>query len=301
MVVEAERSAYIVEMNDTISLTAKITDVADNSNISGAGVDYIWDYGNTNQSLGIVASNSEGNATFDFTPSGIAPGYYDLAIVVQDDLSAALAAGNARRYGNATIVNVTVQVTSAITLMSVPSTVTAGVPFNVMGQVEDGENASRGLISAVRLNVFWLENPEEILLSNFATTANGSFNMTVPTDTAGNGTTRGPHTLIITVVNESSPFYLTATAQSPVQVMGVSRLENLQPLNAVAINRGNSINMSAKLVEASDLFAPLSNYEVGLQFHETWLTPQSTDGEGFANFTFTVPYDHPLGLSLIHI
>ena len=301
VVVEAERSAYIVEMNDTISLTAKITDVADNSNISGAGVDYIWDYGNTNQSLGIVASNSEGNATFDFTPSGIAPGYYDLAIVVQDDLSAALAAGNARRYGNATIVNVTVQVTSAITLMSVPSTVTAGVPFNVMGQVEDGENASRGLISAVRLNVFWLENPEEILLSNFATTANGSFNMTVPTDTAGNGTTRGPHTLIITVVNESSPFYLTATAQSPVQVMGVSRLENLQPLNAVAINRGNSINMSAKLVEASDLFAPLSNYEVGLQFHETWLTPQSTDGEGFANFTFTVPYDHPLGLIVVQM
>ncbi|MED5567207.1 MAG: hypothetical protein VX382_05055, partial [Candidatus Thermoplasmatota archaeon] len=214
---------------------------------------------------------------------------------------AALAAGNARRYGNATIVNVTVQVTSAITLVSVPSTVTAGVPFNVMGQVEDGENASRGLISAVRLNVFWLENPEEILLSNFATTANGSFNMTVPTDTAGNGTTRGPHTLIITVVNESSPFYLTATAQSPVQVMGVSRLENLQPLNAVAINRGNSINMSAKLVEASDLFAPLSNYEVGLQFHETWLTPQSTDGEGFANFTFTVPYDHPLGLIVVQM
>ena len=205
VVVEAERSAYIVEMNDTISLTAKITDVADNSNISGAGVDYIWDYGNTNQSLGIVASNSEGNATFDFTPSGIAPGYYDLAIVVQDDLSAALAAGNARRYGNATIVNVTVQVTSAITLMSVPSTVTAGVPFNVMGQVEDGENASRGLISAVRLNVFWLENPEEILLSNFATTANGSFNMTVPTDTAGNGTTRGPHTLIITCLLYTSP------------------------------------------------------------------------------------------------
>ena len=46
--VEAERSAYIVEMNDTMSFNAKITDVADNSNISGAGVDYIWDYGNTN-------------------------------------------------------------------------------------------------------------------------------------------------------------------------------------------------------------------------------------------------------------
>ena len=301
VVVEAERPAYIVEMNDTVSFNAKITDVADNSNISGASVDYIWDYGNTNQSLGVSTTDSEGNATFAFTPSGIAPGFYDMAIVVQDELSAALAAGNARRYGNASVVNVTVQVVSNINLVSVPSTVTAGVPFNVIGQVEDGENASRTLISAVRLNVFWLENPEELLLSNFATTNNGSFNMTVPTDTAGNGTTRGPHTLVITVVNESSPFYLTATAQSPVQVMGVSRLENLQPLNAVVINRGNDINMSAKLVEASDLFAPLSNYEVGLQFHETWLAPQTTDGEGFANFTFSVPYDHPLGLIVVQM
>ncbi len=288
-------------MNDTVSFNAKITDVADNSNISGASVDYIWDYGNTNQSLGVSTTDSEGNATFAFTPSGIAPGFYDMAIVVQDDLSAALAAGNARRYGNASVVNVTVQVVSDINLVSVPSTVTAGVPFNVVGQVEDGENASRTLISAVRLNVFWLENPEELLLSNFATTNNGSFNMTVPTDTAGNGTTRGPHTLVITVVNESSPFYLTATAQSPVQVMGVSRLENLQPLNAVVINRGNDINMSAKLVEASDLFAPLSNYEVALQFHETWLAPETTDGEGFANFTFSVPYDHPLGLIVVQM
>ena len=62
---------------------------------------------------------------------------------------------------------------------------------------------------------------------------------------------------MVTVVNESSPFYLTATAQSPIQVMGVSRLENLVPLNAIVINRGNTVNMSAKLVEASDMFTPL--------------------------------------------
>ena len=299
--IEAERSAYIVEMNDTVSFTAKITDVADNSNVSGASVDYIWDYGNTNQSLGTVSSDADGNATLPFTPSGIAPGYYDVGIVVQDDLSAVLNAGNSRRYGNSTIINVTVQVTSDINIITVPSTVTAGVPFNVIGQVQDAENASRPLISAVRLNVFWLENPDELLLSNFATTNNGSFNMTVPTDTAGNGTTRGPHTLVITVVNESSPFYLTATSQSSIQVMGVSRLENLQPLNAVVINRGNDINMTAKLVEASDLFAPLSNYEVALRFHETWLAPTTTDGEGFANFSYNVPYDHPLGLIVVQM
>ena len=102
---------------------------------------------------------------------------------------------------------------------------TAGVPFSVVGRVNDGENATRPLISAVRLNVFWLENPEEILLNGVPTTTNGSFNISVPTDTSNNGTTRGPHTLVVTVVNESSPFYLTATAQSPIQVIGVSRLE----------------------------------------------------------------------------
>ncbi|MEC8708158.1 MAG: transglutaminase domain-containing protein [Candidatus Thermoplasmatota archaeon] len=301
VVVEAERSAYIVEMNDTIDLTAKITDIADNSNISGAGVDFIWDFGKTNQTLGTVASNSEGNATYSLTPSGIAPGYYDVGIVVQDDLTAPLVAGNAQRYGNSTVINVTVQVTSAIDIDSVPSTVTAGVPFNVVGQVEDSEDPSRGLISAVRLNVFWLENPEELLLADFSTTTNGSFNMTVPTDTSNNGTTRGPHTLVISVVNNSSPFYLTATAQAPIQVMGVSRLENLQPLNAVVINRGNDINMSAQLVEASDMFTPLPNYEVALQFHETWLAPTTTDGEGFANFTYSVPYNHPLGLIVVQM
>ncbi len=301
VVVDAERPAYIVEMNDTVDFTAKITDVADGSNVSSASVEFVWDYGNTNVTLATVSSDAEGNATHSFTPSGIAPGFYDVAIMVQDDLTAALTAGNTRRYGNSTIINVTVQVTSNINIFSVPTTVTAGVPFNVVGQVQDAENASRPLISAVRLDVFWLENPEELLLSNYATTLNGSFNMTVPTDTANNGTTRGPHTLVISVVNDSSPFYLTASAQSPIQVMGVSRLENLVPLNAVLINRGNSVNMSARLVEASDMFAPLSNYEVALNFHETWLAPQTTDPEGFANFTYNVPYDHPLGLIVVQM
>ncbi len=249
--------------------------------------------------MGTVTSDAEGNATFAFTPSGLEPGFYDVAIVVQDDLSAALAAGNTRRYGNVSIINVTIQVVSNIQLDFVPSSVTAGVPFTLVGVVQDAENTSRPLISAVRLNVFWLENPEELLLTNVPTATNGSFNLSVPTDTANNGTTRGPHTLVVTVVNESSPFYLTDTAQAPIQVMGVSRLENLVPLNAMVINRGNSVNMSAKLVEASDMFAPLSSYEVALRFHETWLAPQTTDPEGFANFSYAIPYDHPLGLIVV--
>jgi hypothetical protein len=72
-------------------------------------------------------------------------------------------------------------------------------------------------------------------------------------------------------------------------------------LNAVVINRGNDINMSAKLVEASDLFAPLDNYEVALRFHEAWLAPTQTDAEGFANFSYNIPYDHPLGLIVVQM
>lgn len=301
VVVASERPAFIVEMNDTVDFTAKITDVADNSNLTGISVEYIWDYGGANTSLGSTTSDTDGNATLQFSPNGIAPGYYDVAIVVQDDLTDALADGNSRRYGNISVVNVTVQVDSTIQINNIPSNVTAGQSFTVVGQVLDSEDNNRPLISSVRLDVFWLENPEELLLAGFRTTQNGSFNLSVPTDTSNNGTTRGPHTLVITVVEESSPFYLTATSQSPVQVMGVSRLENLQPLNAVLINRGNTINMSAKLVEASDLFAPLSAYEVSLKFHETWLSSQSTDGEGFANFSYTVPYDHPLGLIVVQM
>ena len=299
VVVTAERPNYIVEMNDTIDFVAKITDVADGSNITGASVEYIWDYGNANITLGTVSSDADGNATFQFTPSGLAPGYYDLLVIVRDDVSSSLSAGNTRHLGNSTLLNVTVQVTSDIQFNNVPSTITAGVPFTVVGQVLDAENSSRPLISSVRLNVFWLEDPNELLLSGFATTSNGSFNMSVPTDTANNGTQRGPHTLVISVVNESSPFYLTASAQTPIQVMGVSRLENLVPLNAIVINRGNTVNMSAKLVESSDLFTPLSGYDVGLEFHETWLPSQTTDGEGFANFSYTLPYDHPLGLIVV--
>ncbi len=301
VVVTAERPNYIIEMNNTVDLIAKITDLADGSNVSGASVEYIWDYGVSNTSLGTVSSDADGNATFSFTPSSIAPGYYDLMVIIQDDISSSLTAGNTRYLGNSTLLNITIQVTSDIQFNNVPTTITAGTPFNVVGQVLDAENSSRPLISAVRLNVFWLEYPDELLLNGFSTTNNGSFNMSVPTDTANNGTQRGPHTLVISVVNESSPFYLTATAQTPIQVMGVSRLENLVPLNAVVINRGNTVNMSAKLVEASDLFAPLAGYDVGLEFHETWLTSATTDGEGFANFSYTVPYDHPLGLIVVQM
>jgi hypothetical protein len=79
-------------------------------------------------------------------------------------------------------------------------------------------------------------------------------------------------------------------------VMGVSRFENIQPLNPILVNRGDEVNISARLVESSNLFLPLGGYDVDIEFHESWLPGTQTDGEGFANFSYLVPTTHPLGL-----
>ena len=54
--------------------------------------------------------------------------------------------------------------------------------------------------------------------------------------------------------------------------------------------------MSAKLVEATDLFAPLGGYPVAIMFHESWVAETTTTGEGFANASFVLDANHPLGL-----
>ena len=70
------------------------------SNVSGATVEFIFDYGGSNTSIGTVISDAEGNATLQWTATDIGPGYYDLQILVADDVSAPLVAGNTRRTGN---------------------------------------------------------------------------------------------------------------------------------------------------------------------------------------------------------
>ena len=217
-------------------------------------------------------------------------------MIVYDDLSDPLAVGNTRRTGNSTLVNLTVQVPSNFRIDSIPTTVTAGLNFNVLGQVLDGDNATRPLIAPVELSAFWLSNPDELLVGSYQTAVNGTFNMSIPTDTSGNGTLRGNKVLVISVIEGSSPFYLTASTQNGMLVMGVSRFENIQPLNPILVNRGDEVNISARLVESSNLFLPLGGFDVDIEFHESWLPGTQTDGEGFANFSYLVPTTHPLGL-----
>ena len=63
------------------------------------------------------------------------------------------------------------------------------------------------MTTAVALEMFWLDNPDEKLINGVFTAINGSFNLSVPTDVLNNGTQRGNRQFIISVVEDSSPFY----------------------------------------------------------------------------------------------
>ena len=297
--VEEERSIIEFVSGDQVTFNTSVFDVADKSNVSGVTVEYIWDFGGSNQSIGTAITDANGNASFTWSSSSLAPGDYVLQMLVADDLTDPLAIGNSRRIGNSTLIDVTVQVPTDIRIDVLPSTITAGLPFNMQGQVLDGNDPTRVLISGVRLDVYWQSNPEERLRSGVPTLSNGSFNLTVPTDTSNNGTVRGPRTLIVEVVEDSSPYYLPTNRSSSVFVFGVTQLEGLQPGNPVLINRGETVNLSATLVESSFNFRPLDNRDVTTTFHETWLPTVTTDASGIANTSFTVPLSHPLGLVVV--
>ena len=297
--VEEELSVIEFVSGESVVFNTSVSDIADNSNISDVTVDYIWDYGNTNVSLGTAVTDANGNATFTWSSSNVAPGQYTLQMFVADDLTDPLAVGNSRRTGNSTFVNVTVQVPTDIRIDVLPSTITAGVDFNMQGQILDDDDPLRPLISGVRLDVYWQSNPEELLRSGVPTLSNGSFNLTVPTDVSNNGTVRGPRTLVVEVVEDSSLYYLPSEISNPVFVFGVTQLEGLQPGNPVLVNRGETVNLSATLVESSFNFRPVGNSSVTTLFHETWLPTVTTDGSGTANTSFTVPSSHPLGLIVV--
>jgi transglutaminase-like putative cysteine protease len=291
----------IAVMNSNVEFKVRVSDVADNSNVSGAQVNYIMDYGGANISIGNAVSAADGNATFTWNVSGVDPGLYVLRMEVADDLSSPKIAGATRHRGNFTEINVTVQVPSNLRIDSIPSTVTAGFNFQVVGQVEDGDNVSRNLTSPVALEMFWLDNPDEKLINGVYTAVNGSFNLSVPTDVLSNGTLRGPRTFIISVVEDSSPFYLTDTSNHSILVQGVTLFENIQPLNPMIVNRGETINMSVQMVESSNMYQPLGGYTIDTLFDATWLPSNTTDSQGRANFTYAVPFDQPLGMITISI
>jgi hypothetical protein len=65
------------------------------------------------------------------------------------------------------------------------------------------------------------------------------------------------------------------------------------------VTRGETVNLSATLVESSFNFRPIGNSSVTTLFHETWIPTVTTDGSGTANTSFSVPDTHPLGLIIV--
>ena len=286
----------IVVTNGQFDFSILVTDVADNSFVPNEDVEFIFDWNGTNQSIGTARSDENGTANFSWNAIGIAPGLYDIRVVAYDNVSSPLSKGSTRHLGNFTLMNLTVQGNTDFRIDSIPSSITAGLDFNVIGQVIDADDNSRLLISPVKLEVFWLNNPNETLVTGFLTTTNGSFNMTVPTDVLNNGTVRGDKTLVISVIEESSPFYLESSLETPIFVFGVSEFDSLKPLNPIIVNRGDDVNLSGQLVESSNRFQPLSGYDVAVQLGDTWIDNLQTNNTGLFDLTYTIPTSTPLGL-----
>ena len=58
--VEEELSSMEFVSGNQVLFNTSVFDVADKSNVSGVSVEYIWDYGNSNQSLGTAVTDAEG-------------------------------------------------------------------------------------------------------------------------------------------------------------------------------------------------------------------------------------------------
>ncbi|RAH04876.1 MAG: hypothetical protein CMA00_004935 [Methanobacteriota archaeon] len=299
-VLESEPTSAIVVAGDQLIVQSTVTDVEDNSRqISDANLELYFDWGGPQQQLLQSAStNQDGIASFDpVIPSSVAPGFYEVRIHAPDDITDSLSDANAGRWlANESFVNLTVQVQSSVEITSIPSQVTALQYFSVQGNVTDSSDSNRTVQGPVGLTVFFLDEPEEILIENFTTSSNGSFNISVPTDTLGNGVLRGDRTVVVSVINGSTPFYLTGTGTSSILVMGVSQFIDSTPFVNTIVNRGDNVTLTTRLVEFSNNNQQLPGFSVQARFHDTWLSPQSSSLDGTAAFEFEIPHDHPLGM-----
>ena len=296
VIVTPELESIQVLIGDTIDLRARITDIADGSDLEGATVEWFLDWNGANTSLGTAQTLVDGNASIQWTANSLGPGYYDIGVVVADDVTDPIAPGNRRHFGNISLVNATVQTESVVVIDVAPTVVAADSTFNVLGRVLDADDNTRPINGLLRLDAYWDDEPEELLITGAQTAANGSFNLSLSSDAFNDGTTRGNRTLLVQVIEDSSPFYLPSNTTTDMLVQGVTDFEQLLPRNAVIINRGRSVDLSAQLVEASDLFTPLGGETVAVKVHETWHTEVQTDGEGFANTSFLFDLNHPLGI-----
>jgi len=297
-VVNAEPESIIVIAGTTLILNATITDIADDSVVPDTDVDLYLDWGGPNQVI-IDSATTDVDGIARFSPTILedtTPGFYDLRVHANDDLTDNLTDVDAGRWiGNDTFANLTVQVDSQVEINSIPQEVTAGQSFTLSGRVLDGFDSNRSVSGPMAIEVFFLNDSSETLVSSHTTTNNGSFSVSVPTDPFGDGVSSGTKTVVVSVIEGSSPFYLTGTGNDSILVRGVTRFTERTPIIQTVVDRGTSITFGARLTEFSDNDLPVGGTEVAAKFHDTWLTEGITNGQGLVNFTFDVPHTHPLG------
>ena len=301
-VVESSPDNIIVVAGSTMPINASISDIEGGSALQGIFANIYFDWGGLSQQLlENQTTGEDGKAEFSPTiPADTAPGYYTVRIHAPDDLSDPLSLKGAGRWiGNDSFVNLTVQVASLVQIVSIPTEVTAGQIFSMSGTVIDAVDGNRSVDGPMALEVFFLADSSETLVNSVTTANDGSFNISVPTDPLGDGVTSGTKTVVVSVINGSSPFYLTGTGNASILVRGVTQFVEKTPIINTVVDRGSSISFGARLVESSDNDRQLGGSVIAAKFHDTWLPEVQTNGAGVANFSFEVPHPHPLGLIAI--
>ena len=303
LVLNSNTSVVIVEAGNSISYNITVTDVADSSPVFGQTVNFTWDWGNTNTSMGQVVTGINGEAILNWVvPGAMDPGYYDVRIWMDNDTNDPLLTGSNRWWGNETFINVTVQVPSDVSIISAPLNVTAGTSFQLQGNISDANDPNRPFDGPISIEVFFLADQSETLVASHPTAANGTFSVTVPTDPLNDGITSGNKTLVVSVLNGTNPFYLTGSASTMILVIGVTDfVVNSTMLIPQTVVRGENITFGGGLIESSDTTVngqprALNFTPVIAQFHETWMPEILTDVNGSANWIYQVPNTQPLGL-----
>ena len=244
--VESNVTSAIVVAGENLTVSATVVDIENNERLNNATVEIYFDWGGPlQQLLNTSITGTDGVVEFQtLVPSDSPPGYYDVLVLAPDDLTDSLDTPNAGRWlSGETLLNLTVQVQSNVRIDNAPlPEVTAGQSFLIDGQVLDSFDQNRSVDGPVSLEVFFLNDPSEKLITGFATTSNGSFSLTVPTDPFGDGVTSGLKTLVISVENGSSPFYLTGSGSESILVRGVVQFNDRVPLINTIVDRGSSIS-----------------------------------------------------------
>jgi len=298
MIVESTPSSLIVVAGETMIINGTITDIADGSPLVNISADVVFDLGGPlQQTLQSGSTLSDGIVSFSpIIPPTTPPGFYNVSIVAPDDLQDNLNDTDAGRWiGNQSTSNLTVQVSSSIILDPLPVEVIAGSTFSISGQVLDGVDVNRTVDGPMAVEVFFLNDLSETLVTNHVTASNGSFNVTVPTDPLGDGVSSGVKTVVVSVVEGSTPFYLTGTGNDTILVRGVTTFIDKNPIINTVADRGSNVTLTARIVESSNGDLPIQGLDVSAIFHDTWLPEVNSNAQGAVNFTFFIPDTHPLG------